>query len=134
MPTDNRRLICIRCPRGCELITSLDGWGHVASVQGNFCKLGAAYAESEISDPRRVVTTTVRVKGGGLLPVWTSGAVPKDKISSLLEILREVTVDTPVNPGDIILKDPLGIGIDVQSADRFLSTAPKKSLAKKGAC
>jgi len=110
-------LICVTCPMGCALdVTVKDG--KVTSVEGQACKRGLAYAQDEITDPRRVVTTTVRVQGGlhSLLPVHTAEAFPKDRIFDLLQELRQVTVTAPVCVDQVVLKDALGTSTDVLSS------------------
>ena len=58
---------CIMCPMGCEMTVTLES-GKFVSVTGNTCPRGAKYAETEVTDPRRMLTTTVRIRGG-LLPL-----------------------------------------------------------------
>ncbi len=123
-----RKLICIKCPRGCEIQTSVDGHGVIMEIEGNFCRLGEEYASEEIRDPRRTVTTTVRVKNGKhpLVPVWTSGPIPKDRIFELMDLTRHVELEAPVGKDRIVLENIFGLNIDV-----LASSAVKK--AKKGA-
>ncbi len=118
-----KKLICIRCPRGCEIQTSLDGHGAITSITGHFCKLGDDYIRSELTDPRRIVTTTVRVKNGPhpLLPVWTTKPIPRDKIFELIKLLGEIELEAPVSFNQIILEDIFKLGIDVRAS---------KSMAK----
>jgi CxxC motif-containing protein len=87
----------------------------VLEVEGNTCKRGAEYAKAELSDPRRMVATTVRIKGGlhPLLPVYTARPFPKPRIHELLEELRDVELNAPVQMGSVVVKDILGTGIDV---------------------
>ena len=56
----SKSLICVTCPMGCALEVAVAG-DRVLAVEGHGCKRGVAYAADEISDPRRVVTTTVAV-------------------------------------------------------------------------
>jgi CxxC motif-containing protein len=115
MATQEKKLICIRCPRGCEIITSLDGYGSITEIQGNVCKLGQDYVKSELTDPKRVLTTTVRVRNGRhpLVPVWTAEPIPKDRVIELARELRKVTVEAPVVLEQIVLEDALGLGVSV---------------------
>ena len=107
-------LICITCPMGCSLAVTHEG-KTVVQVTGNACNRGPRYAQAELADPRRMVATTVRVKGGArpLLPVYTAAPFPKGLIFTLLTRLREVEVEAPVAMDQPILKDALGTGIDV---------------------
>jgi CxxC motif-containing protein len=122
-----KNLICISCPRGCEIQTSLDGSGAITRIEGNFCKLGVSYAESEIRDPKRIFTSTVRVINGKypLVPVWTEKPVPKDKIKKLIELTREIEVAAPVKKGQEILKNVFGLGVSV-TATRSMKKAGYK--------
>ena len=87
----------------------------VLSVDGNTCKRGAEYAKAELSDPRRMVATTVRIKNGihPLMPVYTAKPFPKPRIHELLKELRNVELSAPVQMGAVVVKDILGTGIDV---------------------
>jgi len=111
---DKKVLICVTCPMGCSLDATLED-GQVVAVEGQGCKRGLAYARDEITNPRRVLTTTVRVQAGRhpLLPVYTDGPFPKAQIFALLDELRQVTVSAPVQAGQVILSDALGTGIQV---------------------
>jgi CxxC motif-containing protein len=111
---DKRALICVTCPMGCRLdVTVADG--QVVAAEGQGCKHGLAYAQDEITNPRRVVTTTVRVQAGRhpLLPVYTDCPFPKGQILPLLAELRQIAVNAPVQAGQVILADALGTGINV---------------------
>lgn len=112
---DFKKFICIRCPRGCEVITSVDGQGNITEIKGNFCKLGEDYVRTESRDPRRIVTTTVKVLNGvkPLVPVWTDAPIPKDKILALADALRQVQLHAPVSMGQVVLSNALGTGVDV---------------------
>jgi len=111
---DEKSLICVTCPMGCGLDVALED-GQVVAVEGQGCKRGLAYAKDEIANPRRVVTTTVRVQAGRhpLLPVYTDGPFPRGQILELLAELRQVAVSAPVQAGQVILADALGTGIQV---------------------
>ena len=62
---EEKKLTCICCPMGCQLqVTIRDG--QVEKVEGNTCKRGAEYGKKEVTNPTRIVTTTVRVHGGSL--------------------------------------------------------------------
>jgi CxxC motif-containing protein len=89
--------------------------GELAGVRGNRCKKGVDYATNEILDPRRILTTTVSVRGGTLpqLPVRTREAIPKGLISEGMRRLSRCVVDAPVHLGDVVVPNFLGTGIDV---------------------
>jgi CxxC motif-containing protein len=116
---NKRKLICIRCPRGCEIETTLDGYT-VTEITGNYCKLGNEYAENEIKDPKRVVTSTVKVMNGEfpLVPVWTSGPVPKEKIFDLMNILKNIELEAPVKIDSIVVENALELGIEITASGK----------------
>ena len=63
METKKIELTCIGCPMGCPLTVTMEDCA-VASVTGNTCPRGDAYARKEVTAPTRIVTSTVRVSGG----------------------------------------------------------------------
>ncbi len=107
--------LCIECPLGCRLEVEEDLDGNVVEVRGHSCKKGKIFARREHTDPRRMVTTTVTVRGGrwARLPVRTTAAVPKDRVREVVTVLRSVSVDSPVTMGDVIVADIAGTGVDV---------------------
>lgn len=111
---ETRELICIGCPMGCPLTVTLEG-GAVAEVKGNTCPRGDAYGRKEVTHPTRIVTSTVRVRGGALPAVSckTRTDVPKDKIFDVVRALREVEVPAPVSIGQVLLEDAAGTGVAV---------------------
>ncbi len=107
-------MICITCPRGCALDVTVDG-KTVLKTEGNSCQRGVDYAVAEVTDPRRMVTTTVRVKGGvhPLVPVFTEKPIPKPQIFELLAEARKVELTAPVKYGDVVMENVLGTGVNV---------------------
>ena len=111
-----RNITCTVCPMGCSLIVSkIDG---EYKVEGNTCKRGAKYGVEEVTNPRRVITTTVKLSGSylNLLPVKTNDSVPKELMFDIMEVLDKVCLEAPVSVGDIIVKDIVGTGGDVVSS------------------
>lgn len=111
---ERKELICIGCPLGCNLTVEMDG-GQVVSVNGNTCKRGDDYARKELTDPRRIVTSTVPVAGGNLpvVSVKTASDIPKGKIRECLCALKGVTITAPVQIGDVIVENVADTGVDV---------------------
>ena len=60
---EERKLTCIGCPMGCPLTVKMEH-GEVVSITGNTCKRGDIYARKEVTNPTRIVTSTVRITGG----------------------------------------------------------------------
>ena len=111
---EKRNLTCIGCPMGCALLVEMDG-KEIISVTGNTCKKGAEYAVKEVTDPTRIVTTTVRVSGGTepVVSVKTKEDIPKDQIFACIRAMKEITVPAPVHIGDVVLHDAAHTGVDV---------------------
>lgn len=109
-----RKLTCISCPMGCPITVEMEG-DEVTGVTGNTCKRGEVYARKEVTNPTRIVTSTVKVIGGtaDMVSVKTKEDIPKGKIFDCVKALKEVTVKAPVRIGDVILSDAGGTGIDI---------------------
>ncbi len=114
MTVGKRELICIGCPMGCPVMVEMDG-REIVSVSGNTCPRGDAYARKEVTNPTRIVTSTVKVEGGlvEMISVKTKEDIPKDKIFDCMRALKGITVKAPVHIGDVILADAAGTGVDV---------------------
>jgi CxxC motif-containing protein len=109
--------VCINCPLSCSLeLTEEDG--EVLEVSGADCKVGVKYAEEEFRDPRRMVSTTVKVAGGvlPLIPVASSSPIPKRLIREAVKVLADVVVEAPITDGQVIYRDILGTGVDIVSS------------------
>ena len=109
---EERKLTCIGCPMGCPLTVVMNG-KEVVSVTGNTCKRGDVYARKEVTDPTRIVTTTVNVKGGGVVPVKTKEDIPKGKVMDCVKELKQLEIEPPVLIGQIIVEDVADTGIPV---------------------
>lgn len=107
-------LPCITCPNGC-ILTVTEKDGKVISVSGNACDRGDAYGRSEVLAPSRMVTSSVRVRGASkpVVSVRTASAIPKDKIADAIGLMKDLTVDAPVNAGDVVMADIAGTGVDL---------------------
>jgi CxxC motif-containing protein len=111
---EQRKLTCIGCPLGCGITVSMEN-GEVTAVTGNTCPRGDAYARKEVTNPTRIVTSTVRVSGGTapMVSCKTQTDVPKDKIFDVMENLQNVVVPAPVHIGDVLVPDTAGTGVAV---------------------
>ena len=107
------KMICINCPKGCELDVTQAADGTV-TVTGHTCPKGEAYGKSELVNPTRMVTGLVRVAGMRKpLPVKPKSAVPKGKIDAVLFAMHQATVQLPVKIGDVIIPDVADTGVDL---------------------
>jgi len=105
-------LICINCPRGCEMDVTVDGSD--VTVSGNACPRGEAYARAEVTNPTRMMTGLVRVAGTRRpLSVKTRTAIPKAKIMDVTNLLANTTVIPPKRMGEVIIENVCGTGVDI---------------------
>lgn len=111
---EKRELICIGCPLGCMVSIEMDG-NELKSIKGNTCKRGEDYAIKEMTNPTRIVTSTVRVDGGHLdmVSVKTKSDIPKGMIFDCVKALKDISVTAPVQIGDVIVSDVAGTGVDL---------------------
>lgn len=130
---------CIICPRGCPLTITVrsapggrsaagesDGTGSgeagiVIDVAGNACPKGEDYGMEEATNPRRILTTTVRttVAARPRLPVRGSHPVPLGDIMQLMRAIDGVVVRGPVRCGDAVALDVAGLGVDLIATDNL---------------
>lgn len=111
--------ICIVCPRGCRLTIKKDeNSPRGYTVEGNTCKRGEDYGIKEVTNPTRVLTSTVVLKNSSLkrLPVVTKGDIPKEKMFEAMKVINKVVAYAPINEGDIIIENLLDTGVNLISA------------------
>ena len=122
------KMICITCPVGCSLEVTHEG-KKVIKVEGQGCKRGEEYAKNELTDPRRMVPTTVKVRGGvhPLVPVCTAEPFPKHMVFDLLAELRKVELEAPIHINQVVLENALDTGIDVLATRNLPATDRQSS-------
>lgn len=110
-----KQLPCIVCPMGCELEITLDGNGKIEKIEGNRCKRGIKYGESEVLNPVRTITSTVKVSGGmyNVCPVRTDGEIPKEYIFKCMDEINGVVVKAPIKVGQVIIENVLDTGVNL---------------------
>lgn len=115
-----KELVCIGCPRGCRL--SIDGADGEYTVTGNSCPRGREFALSEMTAPKRTICSTVKTvfPDVPVLPVRVSDDIPKEKIFEVMEEINAVTLKTRVGRGEPIIKNVLGLGVDVIATSELL--------------
>ena len=109
-----KNLTCINCPMGCPLTIEMEG-EQVIRVSGNTCKRGEIYARKEVTNPTRIVTTTVKVLNGtsDTVSVKTKEDIPKEKIFDCVKALKNVQVEAPGHIGDVIADNIAETGVDI---------------------
>lgn len=114
---NERKLVCIGCPKGCLIYTSVND-GEILEMSGYGCVQGKRYAEQEMINPVRTVTSTVVVKNGvqKVLPVRTGESIPKAMMFECIRQMKALKIEAPVRAGDIVIKNFNGLGIDIIAA------------------
>ena len=109
-----RELTCVACPLGCTVTVEYNDT-EVLSVTGNTCKRGEAYAKTEITNPTRSLTSSVKVNGGihPVVPVKSNMPVPKTMLFDCMEVINNACVDAPVKLGQVIIENILDTGADI---------------------
>lgn len=109
-----KELTCVACPLGCPIVVEFEG-SEVISVTGNTCKRGDTYARTEIVNPTRSLTSSVKVNGGvhPVVPVKSDKPVPKDMLFECMKIINSVSVDAPVKLGQVIIENILDTGANI---------------------
>jgi CxxC motif-containing protein len=117
MSREIRKITCIACPNGCQLEVDEED-GRVIKVTGNKCEKGDAYARQEVENPMRIISSTVLAKGLNLkmVPVRTNKPIPKARIFEAMAEIRKIRLDKPVKAGNIVVKNFLGLDVDLTAA------------------
>ncbi|MCH3973162.1 MAG: DUF1667 domain-containing protein [Oscillospiraceae bacterium] len=107
-----KEVICICCPKGCHLQVDEE---HDYKVTGNGCPNGLAYGKEEITNPTRIVTSTVRVTGGihPRCPVKTDKAVPKKLVPAVMEALNDIDLKAPAAGGAVVIEHVCGTDANI---------------------
>ena len=76
-----------------------------------------------MTNPTRIVTTTVRVRGGvhPVVPVKTSIDIPKTKIFECMEAIRTICPKAPVAIGEVLAENIAGTGADLVATASLLA-------------
>ncbi len=109
-----KEVICVTCPNSCTITVKQMSDGKLL-LEGQGCKRGETYATNEFTAPKRMLATTVRIKGAfiPLLPVRSSVAVLKERLNEILDILARIEVQAPFKCGDVVIKNVLGLDADI---------------------
>lgn len=112
-----KEIICIVCPMGCQMEIEEGSGSKGYIVTGNACSRGEKYGIKELTNPTRVLTTTVKLKNSLLkrLPVRTDTPISKKIIFECMKELDSVEAEAPIRVGDIIVENILDTGANIIS-------------------
>lgn len=103
-------ITCVICPKGCSISvdwTEANGEKKIVSVRGNSCKRGEVYASQEVVDPKRVLTSTVKLINNELsvLPIRSSSPIRKEKLFEAMDEIKKTVIDRDIKIGDVIIEN-----------------------------
>ncbi|MFX0058520.1 MAG: DUF1667 domain-containing protein [Candidatus Hodarchaeota archaeon] len=109
-----RVIRCIVCPTGCEIKVNQTPDNKI-TFEGYTCNRGLEYAEQEFYEPKRILTTTMRVEDGflPLIPVRSDKPILKDKLKSVLDEIAKTKVKAPIKMGDILIESVASIEANI---------------------
>ncbi|MFP4177950.1 MAG: DUF1667 domain-containing protein [Acholeplasmataceae bacterium] len=105
-----KQMVCIMCPVGCHL--EIDG---NRNVTGNRCPRGITYAIKEVTNPTRILTTTVRTTHD-LIPrisVKSAEPIPKELIFPAMKRIDSLRITSTTRVGDVVCRNIMDTGIDL---------------------
>ena len=110
-----QEVICIVCPKSCKIEVGTAKGKKEAS--GGDCPKAGKYAVAELTDPRRIFTTTVAVVKGEeeVIPVRSSGPIKKNQWKKAKKAAAGISVKAPVKFGQVLAEDFLEKGIKLVS-------------------
>jgi CxxC motif-containing protein len=101
----NKNMVCFICPKSCLLSVSGENGTDPIRVENNGCTRGIEFAQKEINDPERTLTSTVKVRGGvlSLVSVRSDGFVKKAELLRLVKQLDSLVLEAPVSIGQVVM-------------------------------
>ena len=119
-----RVIRCIVCPTGCEIQVKKTQADKIL-FEGYTCERGLEYSKQEFYEPKRILTTTLRVENGflPLVPVRTDNPMLKDKLDEALIEIAKTQVKAPIKMGDILIKNILGLDVNIIASRDLIETS-----------
>ncbi len=109
-----KTVTCIICPKSCKI--KIEEGNQIINKDIS-CSKGKKYALSEVQDPRRIFTSTVKIEHGDFkrAPVRSSKPIRKDDWKKAIDIVNNVKMKAPLGLHEKILIDFLEKDIDLIS-------------------
>jgi len=116
-----KEIVCIICPNSCKLKGRIRD-GQIISVENAKCPRGQDFFKKEMTDPTRLITTTVKFNGesNNRLPVKTENEINKKDIYDFMVTVCSLEILPPVKCGDIIARNLLGKNINLIATKTIL--------------
>ena len=123
IPEGSQDIRCIVCPTGC--LVHVENVNGELIIEGHSCKRGEEYAREEFVAPKRILTTTMRVKNGflPLIPVRSDKPIPKDRLKDALKEIAQTVTNSPIKMGDILIENVLGLEINIIASRDLINSS-----------
>lgn len=104
----SKEMVCILCPTGCRL--RIAAAADSIQIKGAACERGRDYASSEVIEPLRTFTGTVRISKGErpVVAVKTDRPVLREQLLDVAQAAARVVAKAPVRGGDTIAENVAG--------------------------
>ena len=112
------KMSCTTCPNSCELLATIED-DQVVAVEGNLCKRGVDFAESEWRCPVRTLTSTMIFDTGAkavLVPVRSAKPIPKAVMKDAMQAIQAKHLHHAVKMGESLIANVAGTGVDIVAA------------------
>ncbi|KUK16965.1 MULTISPECIES: DUF1667 domain-containing protein [Thermococcus] len=121
--TRHFKITCIVCPLGCEIEVKMEG-DKIVEITGFTCPKGKEYAIQEVTAPKRIVMSVIKVKNGDFptVSVKTDRPVLKKLIPKIMKELAKIEVEAPVELGQVIVENIANSGANI------VATRPVKRI------
>ena len=110
----SKSVTCTICPKGCRINVKVKD-SEILRIDNYGCKRGLEYAKNEVTNPRRILTTIVKLSGGNVLPVRTKAPIPRKLLRRAMLELKDIIVTPPIKVGYVVRRNVAETGIDVIS-------------------
>ncbi len=117
----SKEFICIICPRGCHVLVDEQG-----NISGNECIRGEKYVKTEMTNPTRILTSTVKTVFSDIprVSVKTDQPIPKGLIFKAMKEINQVVIDKEMAIGEVLIENILDTGANI------VLTKPCKKVGK----
>jgi len=109
MDNEAKSVVCVICPLSCKITVEIKNGEPV--LQGKVCPRGELYVKSEVLNPLRILTTTIKSEDGRRVAVRTDGLIPKDQMLEVLKVAKKIPVPHLVERGQVLEQNLCGLGV-----------------------
>lgn len=115
-----REFVCIVCPNSCH-ITVRNRGQEIIETKGAQCVKGKEFVENEIRNPLRIFTGSILCINGDyqLVSVKSSQLIPKKEMKKIANQIRKITVNAPIEIGQVIIPNVSGLNVDIIATRRI---------------